>query len=270
MGRKGWHKMKRIFFLVFITALFFSGAALGQEFVITGYAPKEFALKSEPKEKLNELVQSMKKAELKAGWIWKIAIVGGADKSGSNAENDSYGKDRSEQVKEALKNAFPDAIITATSEGSALEARVVKVDFSAMPDPNFQIAKKNKSNNSEYTLMDFMILLLLVILILSIIVLVTRSEGKKEIPEIKTVKRSKTDFYSVEANGLIIAVTVKDGIHYCPFVNKFSGQIYQKSQKTMERFLREKATVPGSVFFEQVEELLTSKIISRKEDSPKP
>ena len=232
--------------LVMVIAVFFMNASLASAELTTinGYQPNEFALKGEPKKQIAELVEVMKKSD--GGQQYKIAVVGGADVTGKG--NDELGLKRAEQVKAALVNAFPDAVIVAWSQGSEINAREVRVEYSLIPKPS------TKRETGK-------MLWLLLLFILSVVVVLQWKKRPTPVSE-KTVQKPKAESYEVSAHGLLIPVTVKDGIHSCPFTNASGKPITENNKSAMVRFV-EKRVVPGSEFFKQVPELLSTKLIRK-------
>lgn len=123
--------MKNYFTVVLAVVLAFLGssAALGNETVITGYGPREFAVKGEVQRELDSFAEILKHESSDAsneGSTLNLYLEGGADKTGDTGRNDDYGLSRAKSAEAYLYFRLPNAIVKSWSAGNAPDARQVK------------------------------------------------------------------------------------------------------------------------------------------------
>lgn len=142
--------------------------SMADQFVITDYGLKEFAVKDKIERQAEEMVKNWgtKKPA-------KIIIQGFADKTGKTAENDVVARDRASEMKAFLETKV-DAKITAISKGDLEDARkvVVDVEFAVASIPVKPIpASANTSKEPAGWSEDIIPVLLLLGLVMSLILL---------------------------------------------------------------------------------------------------
>ncbi|MFH0955889.1 MAG: hypothetical protein V1801_01580 [Candidatus Falkowbacteria bacterium] len=135
--------------------------AKAEEFIISGYGPKEFAVKDDVEKQAKEMVESwgVKKPA-------KIIIQGFADKTGKTAENDSIARDRASELKAFLESKT-NAKITAISKGESEDVRkvVVTVAFAVATAP---VATETKDDQGMESFSLFLGITVAVILLLGL------------------------------------------------------------------------------------------------------
>ena len=105
--------------------------AEAKEVVIKDYPLGQFAIKGEVQNKLDSLVDQIRKDQKPSPFFnLGISIVGSADVTGKSVANDVLAKNRAGQAKAFLASHFPEARINAWSKGDWENIRQIRISYS--------------------------------------------------------------------------------------------------------------------------------------------
>lgn len=131
-----------------ITAMFLlltfalANLAWATPITIGPFGVKETAVKGDIRRQLNELVKQVLAEAKTVGPEQKIkmTVIGSADQTGPEADNDTYSKDRALSIKGYLEASLSNAEVVIVPAGSELNARIATVsyEFVATPTVNTQ------------------------------------------------------------------------------------------------------------------------------------
>jgi hypothetical protein len=156
--------MKKVWLVVLVLAavcifasVSFAGiggiATAWKKIEISGYGPKETAVKGPMKIGLDQLADKVEKQigdkEAKSEVFFNIE--GLADQTGDGAKNDGYGKERADNASAYLSKYFPNAHTTSFSSGDSQNKRSVIVSYQIQWPT--KISKKSESLMTEKQLL---------------------------------------------------------------------------------------------------------------------
>lgn len=213
--------------------------AAAEEFTITGYGPREFAVKGEIEQKAEKMIK---------GWGNRkpanIIVQGFADKIGKVAENDAYARDRAYEMKAFLETKT-NAKIIARSLGDSENARkvVIRVEFVAAltptPAPRF-----NWVVLLGVALVSFIFILPLLLMIREKRSRIRITAQPAPLKEIAAV------------GGYTIVIATVGGKWYSPFRNTDGSQIYASTKAELVSSVAR--CLKNQKFSEQLPDLLAN------------
>lgn len=252
--------MKKIVFVVMMLLAVAFTNAMAEEAIISGYAPKDFAIKGEVAEQLDKIAETIKSADKP---VKTIEIIGSADITG--VDNDEWGLKRAKNIEAYLTQRFPEAKVNGYSRGSELNARQVKIVYTFAKT----ITPVTQEKNNKLTVLLFVIAGAIAILLFVFgRQLFAKQESNQETKPVEVkAKKSFAKFVPLEENGVYEAQIEYDAETdrwFTPFRNTNNGErIYAENENRAKKSVQ-RCWKNREKFGEQIDKLLSEKDDNKK------